>query len=68
MSHPIEKYGKPAPAGPGKDGYNTAKPDSKANAHRRSKSRQDGKGQSDSVNAGEHLWKNKNSEGQDPNA
>lgn len=67
-SHPIHKYGKDAPAGPGKDKYNTAKPDAKANAHRKSKVRQDGKGQSDSVNAGDHLWKHENSMGTDPNS
>jgi hypothetical protein len=68
MKHPIENYGKPAPAGPGKDGFNTNKADSKdKNAHRHSKVRQDGVGQKDSVNAGDHLWKHENSEGVDPN-
>lgn len=47
-------------AGPGKDAYNTHSSD-KNNAHRHSKKRQDGVGQKDSVNAGDHLWKHHHS-------
>lgn len=50
----------PAPAGPGKDGYNTTgggkTGGGETNAHRKSKARQDGVGQKDRVNAGDHLW------------
>ncbi len=53
----------PAPAGPGKDGYNTTGSEGK-NAHRKSKKRQDGVGQSDSCEASaEAGWKQSDSEG-----
>ena len=53
--------------GPGKDSYNTASPAKQMNPSRKSKVRQDGVGQKDSVNAGEHLWKQTHSDGNTPN-
>lgn len=54
-------------AGPGKDGYNNASPNKTGNPNRKSKTRQDGVGQKDSVNAGDHLWKHGHSMGNTPN-
>ncbi len=51
-------------AGAGHDGYQSK---GKGQHHQKAKKRQDGVGQKDSVNAGDHLWKHSNSEGVDPN-
>lgn len=54
-------------AGPGKDGYQVKKEKGQMH-HGGPKARQDGVNHKDSVNAGDHLWKHSNSEGNDANA
>lgn len=66
MKHPIEKYGKPAPAGPGKDAYQVKK--ESGQRHNTPKSRQDGQGSKHDTSGKGSLWTHSNSEGVDPNA
>ena len=47
---------------PGKPGYAHSR--GKGNGHANNKPRQDGKNTDRSVNAGDHLWKHENSEGE----